>query len=140
MPRRKKNKGGRPTKITSVVVRKLVEGFKFDFTVEEACRYAGIGKTTFYAECERNPAFQDEMNRAQDWPLILAKKRVVREINLPGGGDLAMKFLERRQRERYSPKLINEHTGSMAVDYRELESPIPNAKTPDEARKTVERS
>ena len=41
---------GRPTKLSSVdslVVRKLVDAFKNDFTVEEACSYAGISKDSY---------------------------------------------------------------------------------------------
>ena len=50
MPRKKKEKDQwwRPTKISDDIVWKLVEAFKSDSTVEEACSYAGIAKDTFY--------------------------------------------------------------------------------------------
>ena len=38
----KKSNAGRPPKINPDIVRKLTEGFQDDFTVEEACRFAGI--------------------------------------------------------------------------------------------------
>jgi hypothetical protein len=134
----KPNPIGRPRKIDETVVGKLIEGFKDDFTVEEACRFAGIHKDTYYEECKRNPSFADEMDRAQDYPLILAKKWVLNAIRNPESDDgLALKFLERRQRDRYSPKIINEMTGDVTLGYGEIES-APKAKSPEEARRLAE--
>lgn len=119
------------------VVGKLNEAFKDDFTVEEACRYAGIHKDTYYEECKRNPSFADEMSRAQDYPLTLAKKRIMLAMRNPKADDaLALKFLERRQRDRYSPKMTVEHEGTIAT-YNDLES-AKKAKTVEEARALAE--
>lgn len=38
----------RPTVMTDDVVRKLIEAFKLDVSVEEACLYADISKDTYY--------------------------------------------------------------------------------------------
>lgn len=132
---------GRPTKMTPDVVAKLSEGFQHDFTVEEACRFAGISKDAYYDERKRNPAFGDEMDRAQDFPLILAKNRMFSYIKSQrdGYGALALKFLERRQRERYTPKLDLEHSGSIAVPYSALEG-TPKAKSVAEAQRLAENS
>ena len=134
----KKSNAGRPTKMTALVVGILIEGFHDDFTVEEACRSAGIHKDTFYEECKRNPAFADEMARAQDYPLTLAKNRLFKTIksNAPDAGALALKLLERRQRDRYTPKMTLEHEGGVAT-YADLDDG-PKAKTPEEARKRAE--
>lgn len=134
-----KKKTGRPLKIDEKVVGKLIEGFQNGFTVEEACRFAGIHKDTYYEECKRNPAFADEMDRAQDYPLILAKKRILTAIRDPESDDgLALKFLERRQRDRYSPKIINEMTGDVTLGYGEIESG-PKAASPEDTRHLAER-
>lgn len=132
-------KTGRPTKMTPDVVAKLTEGFQHDFTVEEACRFAGISKDAYYDERKRNPAFADEMDRAQDFPLIVAKNRMFAYINSQrdGYGALALKFLERRQRERYTPKLDLEHSGSIAVPYSDLEGK-PKPKDIEAAKKAAE--
>lgn len=137
MPSHKKT--GRPRKIDEKVVGKLIEGFQNDFTVEEACRFAGIHKDTYYEECKRNPSFADEMGRAQDFPFIVAKHRVFRGMKQPGpeAANLVLKFLERRQRDRYSPKIIEEHTGEVTLGYGEIES-APKAKSPKEARRLAE--
>lgn len=136
---RKKSKAGRPRKIDQKIIRKLVEAFKDDFTIGEACRYAGISTETYYQELKRNPGFSDEMTRAQDYPLAMAKKWMMRAIQgrSDGYGNLALKFLERRQRDRYTPKLTLEHEGSV-LTYSEIESKTPKAKTPEEARKMAE--
>src|SRR5579863_3288599 len=129
MTKKTNAKVGRPTKMTATVVGILIAGFHDDFTVEEACRSAGIHKDTFYEECKRNPAFADEMSRAQDYPLTLAKKRVFKTIksNAPDAGALALKLLERRQRDRYTPKMTLEHEGEIKT-YNDLDEK-PKAKT-----------
>lgn len=138
--KRPKVKIGRPTKMTLEVVGKLSTAFRDDFTIEEACRYAGIHKDTYYEECKRNPVFADEMLRQQDYPLTAAKNKLVREMQSPlADGTLALKFLERRQRDRYTPKTIQEHQGAIAVSYADLEQRNkPQAKTPEEARRLAE--
>jgi len=45
-PRPGKNKGGRPTKMTPLVVKKLEEAFSWGCSDEEACVYAGISRPT----------------------------------------------------------------------------------------------
>jgi hypothetical protein len=44
----KKDKGGRPTKKTPIVIEKLEEVFKLDGTVSEACSNAGIDESSYY--------------------------------------------------------------------------------------------
>jgi hypothetical protein len=136
---KKKHAGGRPTKMTADVVGILRDAFHDDFTIEEACRAAGIHKDTYYEECKRNPKFADDMARAQDYPIALAKNKLLKVIksSAPDAGSLALKFLERRQRDRYTPKMTLEHEGAV-LGYSELETPASKAKTPEEARKLAE--
>ena len=131
-----KKKTGRPLKTDETIVRKLVEGFHNDFTVEEACRYAGIGVTTFYEQMKRDEAFRKEMDSAQDFPFLVAKQRLFTGLKMKGpeGASLALRFLERRQRDCYSPKIIQEHAGELSVGYGELEGQ-PKATSPEEARR-----
>lgn len=78
------------------------------------------------------------MDAAQDYPLALAKKWMLKAIQgqCDGSGALALKSLERRQRDRYTPKLTVEHEGGIAT-YLELKGKA-KAKTPDQARKLAE--
>jgi hypothetical protein len=48
-------------------------------------------------------------------------------------------FLERRQRDRYSPKIINEMTGDVTLGYGEIES-APKALSSEEARKMTDEN
>lgn len=130
-----KKKTGRPLKTDETIVRKLVEGFHIDFTVEESCRYAGIGVTTFYEQMKRDEAFRKEIDSAQDFPFLVAMQRLFTGLKMrsPEGASLALRFLERRQRDRYSPKIIQEHAGEVSLGYGDFGGP-PKATSPEEAR------
>lgn len=92
--------GGRPRAVTPAIVQILTACFNHDFTIEEACSEAKISKVTYYAELKRNPKFLNEMARAQLVPILVAKRTIVTKIQ-NGDGNLALRFLERRQPERY---------------------------------------
>lgn len=97
-----KNKWGRPTKKTIQVVAKLIEWFMMDFTIEEACAYAWINKTTFHDWCNKNAEFSNLMHDAQRWQQILAKSVVYQALK-NNNSNVAMQVLEKRD-ERYSNK------------------------------------
>lgn len=78
-----------------------------DATVAQACAYAGISRSTYYKLCDENEEFSDKMHQAQLWPSIVARHVIVQQI-LEGDGDLALKFLERREPELYSPRRRDE--------------------------------
>ncbi len=101
----KKRKAGRPTKyegLDSRIVGKLVEAFKDDFTVEEACFHAGIHKSTFYDWMEEYEEFSDEIERSKMHVLVEAKKKLKKAVLESDNINLLMKFLERRQPTQYS--------------------------------------
>ena len=91
-----KNKIGRPYAIDSVTVIMLEHAIKYDYGVAEACRYAGIGRTTYYAELGRNPEFAERMARARRYLIIKAKLIVADAILVDNDQKMAMWFLERR--------------------------------------------
>ena len=70
-----------------------------DATVTEACAFADISRQAYYDECKRDLAFLDRMERAQQFPFMLAKKTVVQALKA-NDGHLALKWLKNRQRER----------------------------------------
>ena len=98
------SKGGRPTKITESVVRKLVEAFKLDVTVEEACRYAGISKDTYYRHLDANEGFSDEMEDARSYATMVARKCVIKK--LATDANLALKYLERKRFKEFAPEYL----------------------------------
>lgn len=109
--KRRPHRAGRPPKINNDTVKKLEAAFTNDFTLEEAWDYAGISKQTYYNWIKKSPVFVDRMRRAQNYPLTLAKRSMITQIKgdphepLSGDGQLALRFLERRQPDRYRTKI-----------------------------------
>lgn len=53
---------------------------------------------------KQNDAFREKIHRAQSYPVTLAKRTIVARMK-EGDGNLALRFLERRQPERYRTKI-----------------------------------
>lgn len=94
---------GRHTVITPEIEAKLVEMFRIDATVFEACTHAGIAESTFYDRQKKDEKFMERMKNAQNFPFLIAKKVIIKAIN-EGNGELALKVLKSRQRELYYEK------------------------------------
>ena len=103
---------GRPPAIDTKTVAKLTEAFRIDATAEEACSYAGISTATYYRKLKEDDHFREEMERSQMYPFILAKKAVMKAAE-KGDAHLALKWLERRQRDRYAPPTSDAHKRSV---------------------------
>jgi len=102
-----KHPGGRPTKMTEVIVQKLEQAFSFGATDLEACRYAGICKATLYNWQSENPEFLDRKELLKSTPILKAREAVIKGFeNDPA---LALKFLERKVKDEFS--LRREHSG-----------------------------
>lgn len=98
-----KNKGGRPTKMTELVVKKLEEAFLLGCTDEEACLYAGISRQTMTAYQQEHEEFMDRKELFKNNPILQARKSVVN--NLEGDPHLALKFLERKAKSEFGPNI-----------------------------------
>lgn len=105
---------GRPSAITPEVVAKLIEAFKLDVTVEEACLYAGISKDTYYRKVKEDEGFSDEMEQARQYATLLARQSVIREIEKDGV--LALKYLERKRKEEFSPRAEHQISGCSLME------------------------
>ena len=57
MPRKEENKTGRPSKLSETIVGKLEVGFARGYNIAEACKYAGINRSTYYDWIEANEEF-----------------------------------------------------------------------------------
>lgn len=100
-----KSKGGRPTKVDDLVVKKLEEAFALGATDAEACFYAGISKQCLYDYEKKKPEFSDRKAALKERPILLARRSVVEGIEKDPA--LALKFLERKKRDEFS--LRSEH-------------------------------
>lgn len=94
---------GRPSVFTPDVLSKLEAAFCNDFTDQQALEHAGISSATYYRWLKHDDKFRERIRRAQSYPIILAKRAVIAAIK-EGDGKLALRFLERRQAERYCSK------------------------------------
>lgn len=99
----KKPAGGQ-TKYSEEIVRQLEAAFHIDATIEEACAYADITKPTYYSWLQKVVGFALRMEKAQQMPLLKAKKTVLKTIE-EGDGRLSMDFLKSRQPKRYADRL-----------------------------------
>lgn len=87
-------------KKTESTVKKLLEWFMCDFTVEEAVSYAGISKQTYYNWIDEDKELFDEIERAKTFVWQLAKKHVINGIYNWNIVDCKW-YLERRQKSIY---------------------------------------
>ena len=91
---------GRPTVMTDDVVRKLIEAFKLDVTVEEACLYANISKDAYYRKLNEDEEFSDEIARSRQYATFAARVSVIKALS--SDPHLALKYLERKRRDELS--------------------------------------
>lgn len=92
---------GRPTVMTPDVLRKLEDAFAFCYTDEEACLYAGIGKTALYEYQKEHPAFTERKEELRLSPNLQAKKQLVEAI--PGSTDQARWWAQHKMGKEFAP-------------------------------------
>ncbi len=102
----KKNKGGRPTKMTVKTVNKLEDAFRWGCTDAEACLHANITKQTLYNYCEKNKGFLDRKEILKDNPILMAKEIQFDELKTKSLSQ-ANKVIDRKE----GTKIKNEVTG-----------------------------
>jgi len=112
-----KNKVGRKLfngKVEGDVVQKLEEAFAYGCTDEEACVYADISRTALHNYQKKNKEFLNRKELLKQSPILLARQTVVTGIQIDP--DLALKFLERKKKDEFSPKLIVEDNGQAELE------------------------
>ena len=103
-----KNKGGRPTKITPIIVKKLEEAYLFDCTDKEACFYADISPAALYMYQKRHPEF---IERKESLKLNTGiKARKVFSEHAAKDPRYALDYLKKKRRDEYgdTPLFLNE--------------------------------
>lgn len=131
----KKKEVGRPVVITPSTLRKLEEVFALGGTDEEACLFGGIGKTTLYEFQKKNPEFQERKEALKQSPILKARKAVIEAFE--DNPDLALKFLERRKKDEFSPRTEQTHSGQVQVTESAKESLLQKLREACEAREKV---
>lgn len=96
-----KNKGGRPPKLTPETVSKLEQAFSLDCTVEEACFFADISRTTYYEWIKENPELSDRFEALRQKPVLAARMTVVDSLHQP---HYAFEYLKRKRKQEFSDR------------------------------------
>ena len=122
------NPVGRPSSMTPEVVNKLEQAFAIDSTVIEACSYADISRETFYNWLEKNPKFNDRIQRLRQRPVLKARQTIVQNIEQP---EHAKWYLERKVKKEFA--LRTEYTGKDGKDL--LPQPILDVSQDDSDKK-----
>ncbi len=118
---------GRPTVMTDEVLRLLEMAFAIGSTDEEACAFAEIGTTALYEYQLRNPEFAERKERLKLRPILKARASVDRRLEVDA--ELAFKFLERKRRDEFAPRLeMTGDKGSPLGQQQTLEELIEAAK------------
>lgn len=99
----------RPTKKTKETIDKLKSIFHIDWKICEACNFAWIDVTTYYDRLDKDPVFSQEMKQAQEYPFILARKWLFKNVKKENM-DAIKEFLKKRD-DRYKDRSRNEITG-----------------------------
>lgn len=71
---------GRPTVLTEEVVQKLESVFKLGVTIDAACTYANIARSTFYDHYNHDIEFRTKIDTAKDYARIAAGSVVINAI------------------------------------------------------------
>ena len=108
---------GRPTKLTKERVAKLVEVLKLGMPMEKACKYADIDKTNVYRRAKKDKAFRIEIESARYFATKIARSSVIK--HMMKDGNLALKYLERKEKDEFSTKHIRKHVGAIPVNFSE---------------------
>jgi hypothetical protein len=118
----KKNKKGRPKIIDvskpitdSPVVKKLIEAFRLDSTINEACAYAGISKPAFYDYLGKSPDLAFEIDKAREFLKLQARNAVGIAISENKDVKAAMWYLERKVKNEFSTRQELTGAGGNAV-------------------------
>lgn len=90
---RKKHPGGRPTKMTDIVVGKLETAFAIGANDTQACAFADIGRNAFYEFLKKHPEFQDRKEALKQKPILKALHTIDKNLDDP---NTAKWLLEKR--------------------------------------------
>ena len=89
-------------KFTDAYVKKLEEVFAMDGTVEEACYYANISRTSYYNWIKEKPELEEQFNRLRNKPVLKARQEVMKGLNCYSN---AMDYLKRKKKTEFGDNI-----------------------------------
>lgn len=114
---------GRPTVMTEETIRKLEAAFAYGASDEDACFYAGIGKTALYDYCQEHPEFAERKEGLKTRPVMKALETVVGSLGDP---EHAKWYLSRKRKKDFSERIETDMTtldqpiSAIGVDIKEI--------------------
>lgn len=88
-------------------VGKLIDAFKLDCSINEACVYAGITSDQWLYFVEKHPDFYRVKELISELPTLRARQEVV--IGLANDKEFALKYLERKRKNEFSLRTESLH-------------------------------
>jgi hypothetical protein len=100
-------------------VEALIEAFKMDCTVEEACAFAGISADQYRYFREQHPNFSRVKDACKQLIFLRARQCIYRHVDKDY--DSAIDFMERKKKSEYSKR--TEHSGPDGgpIEHRQLD-------------------
>lgn len=106
---------GRPSVMTSTVLRRLEQAFLIGCTDREAFNYAGISETTFYDYCKKHPDFAELKERLKEEPIYAARLNIVRALKNGSIAD-SWNYMRAKRKDEFAPKVIQEVEAAMTAE------------------------
>lgn len=101
------------------IENELEKAFATDFSIAEACAHADVSVTNYLKRIAAKPDVKERMERAKHKIYQVAKTSVFNKVK--SDGNTALRFLERTQKEKYSPRLpANTWWGWTQISLKEL--------------------
>ena len=97
------NQVGRPRAIGEKELQKLEEAFMMGCTNREACFFADVRESTFYAYLAEYPEFLERINMLKEYEKIKARMAVHKALD-KGDKEMAKWYLERKAKDEFSTK------------------------------------
>lgn len=94
--------------MTPETIKKLEEAFGMDCSIGEACFFADISQVTYHDRINKNPELSNRFNALRERPVLLARQSVIK--NMQKNGELALKYLERKKKNEFTPKTEVDHS------------------------------
>lgn len=94
--------------MTPNVLKKLEEAFALGCTDLEASLYANISPATLYNHQDRNPGFLERKEQLKMHPILKARTTLVGALE--EDASIALKYLERKKKDEFSPRRENDIT------------------------------
>ena len=95
------------------VIKKLEEAFSLDCPIREACFYAEISVPIYYKILEKNPKLIERFEILREKPTYYARKCVIDNAKIDP--EIALKYLERKRKSEFSPKIEQELSGNFTL-------------------------